>query len=86
METPGMHEGGLACGVVSQGAQGAGLGCPGRATRPAAGVCGGCRVYQVGFAPLPTLRSGPPGAPGGPQGAFAGSVEGWGRVMAENAL
>ena len=55
-----------------------------RGQRP--GGCDGCRVYQVGFAPLPTLRSGPPGAPGGPQGAFAGSVEGWGRVMAENAL
>ena len=81
-----MHEGGLACGVVSQGAQGAELGRRPGATRPAAGGCDGCRVYQVGFAPLPTLRSGPPGAPGGPQGAFAGSVEGWGRVMAENAL
>ena len=87
----GSGQGGSACGALSFMARrgpswGAGL-VP-RGQRPGSAKAAENRTasLQVGFAPLPTLRSGPPGAPGGPQGAFAGPVEGWGRVRVENAL
>ena len=86
-----MHEGGLACGALSSRARrgpgwGAGLVPRGQPQGGAEAAENRTASLQVGFAPLPTLRYGPPGAPGGPLRAFAGSVEGWGRVMAENAL